>query len=126
MFARTRLTVVAGSFRCERHHCCDPWLARLLRLRHRPYNHVLAGYVIDISGHQFVVEEACRGVQTLFALVAMAAILAVRLRRPLVHGALLVASAVFWAIAVNVIRARAKEEAIVDHARNGRLQLAPS
>ena len=68
------------------------------------YNHVLAGYVIDIPGHQFLVEEACRGVQTLFALVAMAAILAVWLRRPLVHGTLLVASAVFWAIAANVIR----------------------
>ena len=68
------------------------------------YDHVLAGYVIQIPGHQFLVEEACSGVQTLFALVAMAAILAVWLRRPLVHGALLVASAVFWAIAVNVIR----------------------
>ncbi|MBC8875344.1 MAG: exosortase U, partial [Planctomycetes bacterium] len=68
------------------------------------YNHVLAGYVIQIPGHQFLVEEACSGVQTVFALLATAAVLAVWLRRPLVHGALLVASAVFWAIAVNVIR----------------------
>ena len=68
------------------------------------YNHVLAGYVIQIPGHQFLVEEACSGVQTVFALLATAAVLAVWLRRPLVHGVLLVASAAFWAIAANVIR----------------------
>ena len=68
------------------------------------YNHVLAGYVIDIPGHQFLVEEACSGVQWLFAILAMAAILAVWLRRPLVHGVLLIASAAFWTVAANVIR----------------------
>ena len=67
------------------------------------YRHVLAGYMIEIPGRQFLVEEACSGVQSLFTLLATAAILAVWLRRPLVHSLLLIASAAFWAIAVNVI-----------------------
>lgn len=75
-----------------------------LLLDHLGCNHVLAGYVIEIPRHQFLVEEACSGVQSLFALLAIAAILAVWLRRPLVHGLVLFASAAFWAVAVNVIR----------------------
>ena len=67
-------------------------------------NHVLAGYVIEIPGHQFLVEEACSGVQSLFTLLATAAILAVWLRRGFVHSVLLIVSAAFWAIAANVIR----------------------
>ena len=67
-------------------------------------NHVLAGYIIEIPGRYFLVEEACSGVQSLFTLLATAAILAVWLRRPVIHGLLLIASAAFWAIAVNVIR----------------------
>lgn len=67
-------------------------------------NHVLAGYVIEIPGRQFLVEEACSGVQSLFTLVATAAILAVWLRRGFVHAVLFIVSAAFWAIAANVIR----------------------
>lgn len=71
------------------------------------YTHVLAGHVIEIPGQQFLVEEACSGIRSLFSLVALAAVFAVLLRRPLVHLVLMIVSAVFWAVVVNIARVTA-------------------
>lgn len=67
------------------------------------YNHVLAGYVLEIPGREFPVEELGRGLQTLFALIATAGVLAVWQRRTWVVGVLLVCTAPFWAMAMNTI-----------------------
>jgi len=67
------------------------------------YNHVLAGYVLDVPGRQFRVEELSHGIQSLFALIAAAAVLAVWQRRGLIHGALLVCSGAFWAVTLNML-----------------------
>jgi exosortase len=69
------------------------------------YNHVLAGYVLDVPGRQFLVEELGGGVQSLFALIAAAAVLAVWQNRGFIHGVLLVGCGVFWAVALNMVGA---------------------
>jgi len=66
------------------------------------WDHVLAGYVLEIPQRQFQVEEIAAGVQSLFLLIAVAAVLAVWLRRPLLHGLLLVGSAPLWGTALNM------------------------
>jgi exosortase len=67
-------------------------------------NHLLAGHVLEIPHQQFLVEEACSGIHSLFALLAFGAILMVIWRRPWLHSALLLVSAAFWATSINVIR----------------------
>lgn len=65
-------------------------------------NHVLAGYTLDVPGRQFQVEELSGGSQLVPALMAMAAVLAVWLRRGWIHGGLLVCGSLFWAVALNM------------------------
>lgn len=67
-------------------------------------NHLLSGNVIEVPGQKFFVEEACSGVHSLFALLALSAIFVVYERRRLVHSLLLIASAVFWSGTTNVLR----------------------
>lgn len=66
------------------------------------FNHVLAGYALDVPGRQFQVEELSGGSQLVLALIAMAAVLAVWLRRGWIHGVLLVCGSLFWAVALNM------------------------
>ncbi len=69
------------------------------------YHHVLAGYVLDVPGRQFLVEELGGGVQCLFALIAAAAVMAVWQDRGIIHGVLLVCCGAFWAVALNMVGA---------------------
>jgi exosortase len=66
--------------------------------------HLLSGHIIEVPGKRFLVEEACSGVRSLFAMIALSAIFAVHERRPLVHAVLLIASSLFWSTACNVLR----------------------
>ena len=66
--------------------------------------HLLAGNVIDLPGRSLFVEEACSGIQSLFALMSCAAILVVFSRRRAIPAVLLVASTVFWAGLFNIVR----------------------
>lgn len=68
------------------------------------YEHLLTGHVIEIPNQQFLVEEACSGVRSLFVLFALTAVFAVWRRRPLGHALLLLMAATFWALTINVIR----------------------
>jgi exosortase len=68
------------------------------------YEHLLTGHVIEVPNQQFLVEEACSGVRSLFVLFALTAVFAVWRRRPLGHTLLLLMAAAFWALTVNVIR----------------------
>lgn len=67
------------------------------------WNHVLAGYVLEIPGWQFPVEQLAQGLQALFAVIATAAVLAVWQGRSLVIGLLLVCAAPFWTVAWNMV-----------------------
>ncbi|MBL7039192.1 MAG: exosortase U [Pirellulaceae bacterium] len=79
------------------------------------HNHLLAGHVIEIPGRQFLVEEACSGVRSLFALVALAAVYVVWLRRPLLHALFLLAASFFWAYAINTLRVAAVVFLYLEH-----------
>jgi hypothetical protein len=57
-------------------------------------DHVLAGFVLELPGRQLPVEELGGGIASLFIAISTAAVLAVWLRRGIVHGCLLVASSV--------------------------------
>jgi exosortase len=67
-------------------------------------DHIREGVLIEIESRKLFVEEACSGVQSLFSLLAVAAVLAVYYSRSLVHTLLLIGAAVAGAGAVNVLR----------------------
>ncbi len=67
-------------------------------------DHVREGVIIEIASKKLFVEEACSGVQSLFSLLAVAAVLAVWHSRSIVHMVLLFVSAVAGAGAINVLR----------------------
>ena len=71
------------------------------------YDHLLSGHTFRVPGHQFLVEQACSGVRSLFALVSLAAIAAVCARRSMIHALPFIASAAFWAFLINVFRVTA-------------------
>ena len=67
-------------------------------------DHVVEGTIIELPGRRLLVEEACSGVQSLFALLACAVLFVVWARRPAVHAALLLVSAAVWSGVMNLIR----------------------
>ena len=67
-------------------------------------DHIREGVMIEITSRKLFVEEACSGVQSLFSLLAVAAVLAVWYSRSVVHTALLIVAAIAGAGAVNVLR----------------------
>jgi len=67
-------------------------------------NHLVQGHVIHIPGQLLLVDEACSGVQSLFATLAMVAVFSVWTRRPLAVTVLLLASTFLWVSVVNVTR----------------------
>jgi len=67
-------------------------------------DHLLTGYTIEVPGQQFLVEDACSGIHSLFVLIAFAAIYVVWQRRPVLHSLLLIAMTVGWALLINVVR----------------------
>lgn len=66
--------------------------------------HVRMGNVLDFPGKRFLVEEACSGVQSLFTILFIAALLICVQRRSLAHGVFLLLSGVVFAGAMNVLR----------------------
>jgi exosortase len=66
--------------------------------------HIADGNVLLFPQTSLFVEEACSGVVSLLAIVACAGILAVWWRRSIVHAVLMIATAVFLAGAMNVVR----------------------
>jgi exosortase len=67
-------------------------------------NHVLTGNVIELPGQRFLVEEACSGIHSLFAMIALVAIFVVWQRRSLLPSLLLIAATPGWAVSVNALR----------------------
>lgn len=67
-------------------------------------DHIREGVLIEIDSRKLFVEEACSGVQSLFSLLAVAAVLAVWNHRSLVHTLLLFLAAIAGAGGTNVLR----------------------
>ncbi len=66
--------------------------------------HLLLGNVIELSEGTIFVEQACSGVQSVYTLIFCAALLVVWGRRTIFLIPFYVATAVFWALALNVLR----------------------
>ena len=66
--------------------------------------HHLSGNVVEITGKRLLVEEACAGVNSLFALLACSAFLIFWLRRPWLRAVLLMIASIGWVLASNVVR----------------------
>ena len=66
--------------------------------------HFRSGNVLELSDKSLLVEEACSGIQSLFAVIFVALVIVALKRRRLVHGLLLLPFAFLWAAACNVLR----------------------
>jgi exosortase len=66
--------------------------------------HLTTGSVIELPGQQFLVEEACSGIHSLFAAIACVAFYVVAARRGPIRSALLLAAAVVWVLVANTCR----------------------
>ncbi len=66
--------------------------------------HVREGNLIEFPGKQFLVEEACSGVQSLFTILFLAALVICLKRRSVIHGIALLASGILFAGIMNVTR----------------------
>jgi exosortase len=66
--------------------------------------HFREGNVLQFPGKSFMVEEACSGVQSLFTILFIAALVVCLKRRSFVHGILLLASGVLMAGIMNTMR----------------------
>lgn len=67
-------------------------------------NHLLLGHVVESTEQRFLVDEACSGVRSLFAIFACTAIFVVFAQRSFVHSILLLMAAAFWTMIVNILR----------------------
>jgi exosortase len=79
------------------------WTSGLLDLM--KIDHLMAGNVVEISGRRLFVEEACSGINSLFAVLACTVFFVLWARRPIAHAILLVAASIGWVIVVNTGRA---------------------
>jgi exosortase len=66
--------------------------------------HQLSGVTFDMAGGKLFVEEACSGVQSLFALLCVALLLLALNRRPIVLSPIYIAAAIFSAALLNIAR----------------------
>ncbi|MBI3864322.1 MAG: exosortase U [Planctomycetia bacterium] len=68
------------------------------------HRHLVEGNVMEFTGRQFFIEEACGGVRSLFSLVAIALLFCVWKGRSWPQTILLVTAAVLWSLAANMLR----------------------
>ncbi|MFK7819194.1 MAG: exosortase U [Planctomycetaceae bacterium] len=67
-------------------------------------NHLVSGNILELPGSQLFVDEACSGIQSLFAMITCVAFFAAWTRRPAVLAVSLVAASVVMCTIVNIIR----------------------
>lgn len=79
------------------------WSSALLDIAH--VEHVVAGNVIQTSGQDLFVEEACSGIRSFFTIVACTLFYVLWKRRPVAHAVVIVAAAVGWVLIGNTARA---------------------
>ena len=68
------------------------------------YLHLRQGNVIKFPGKDFLVEEACSGVQSLFTVLFLAVVIVCWFRRKLIHSILLISLGLLFAATMNVLR----------------------
>lgn len=70
------------------------------------FGHYMPGTVIEVPGKEggYGIEGMCSGIQSFFTLLFVTVVFVVWMRRPFFRSLLLVVSAVFWAIFMNVVR----------------------
>ncbi len=67
--------------------------------------HIPSGNVVDVGpAKRYFVEQACSGIQSLLPILAVTLFGIFWLRRPIIHGVLLLLAAVGWVLAVNAVR----------------------
>jgi exosortase len=66
--------------------------------------HTMSGNAVEIPGQRLMVEEACSGVQSLFACMASAVFFVLWTRPALARGVLLIASSLGWVLISNALR----------------------
>jgi exosortase len=66
--------------------------------------HVMAGHVVELGGRRLLVEQACSGVNSLFAVLACTVFYVFLTRRPAVQAVLVVVAGIFWVLVANVAR----------------------
>jgi exosortase len=66
--------------------------------------HLREGNVLQFPGKSFLIAEACSGVQSLFAILFIAALVTCVQRRPLIQGVLLLGAGFLFAGVMNVVR----------------------
>ena len=66
--------------------------------------HFREGNVLQFPGKSFMVEEACSGVQSLFTILFLAALVICLKRRSVIHGTVLLAAGFFFAGVMNTLR----------------------
>lgn len=66
--------------------------------------HLMAGNVVELGHRRLMVEEACSGINSLFALLATTLFFTALFGRTLVHTIVLLIAAAFWVVVANVAR----------------------
>ncbi len=67
-------------------------------------NHLVSGNVLELPGSQLFIDEACSGIQSLFAMLTCVAFFAAWTRRPVVLTVPLLAASVVMCTIVNILR----------------------
>ncbi len=67
-------------------------------------DHLMSGNVLHIAERTFLIDEACSGVHSLFALLAAAAVSLVVTSRGVRRGAVLMIMTIVWALLLNLVR----------------------
>lgn len=73
-------------------------------LNYLEVDHILDGNVVETPTHRYMVEEACSGVQSLFAITACTVFFALWMREPIGRVLLLLLVAWWWVWLANVVR----------------------
>ena len=68
------------------------------------YRHLVRGVVIEVPGHSFLIEEACSGINSLFAALTCALFFAMLLRSGVLRTLLLLVFTTIWVVAANAVR----------------------
>ncbi len=66
--------------------------------------HLVSGVVIEMRGHEFLIEEACSGIHSFFATMACTLFVLVLSHRRWFRWLLLLIAAVFWVLVANAVR----------------------
>ncbi|MEE3368563.1 MAG: exosortase U [Planctomycetota bacterium] len=68
------------------------------------YRHLVRGVVIEVPGHSFLIEEACSGINSLFAALTCALFYAMLLRSGFLRTLVLLGFTTLWVVGANAVR----------------------